>query len=33
MTSLLLTLVGFWTGRYGGDDHARRRYAPYLAVA
>ena len=33
MTSLLLTLVGYWTGRYGETGPSRRRYAPYLAVA
>ena len=32
MTSLLLTLVGYWTGRYGETGPSRRRYAPYLAV-
>ena len=33
MTSLLLTLVGYWTGRYGETTARDRRYAPYLAVA
>jgi rod shape-determining protein MreD len=33
MTSLLLTLVGYWAGRYGETGPSRRRYAPYLAVA
>ena len=32
MTSLLLTLVGYWTGRYGETTARDRRYAPYLAV-
>jgi rod shape-determining protein MreD len=32
MTSLLLTLVGYWAGRYGETIPSRRRYAPYLAV-
>lgn len=32
-TSLLLTLVGYWTGRYGETTARDRRYAPYLAVA
>jgi rod shape-determining protein MreD len=32
VTSLLLTLVGYWTGRYGETTPSRRRYAPYLAV-
>ena len=32
MTSLLLTLVGYWTGRYGETTARERRYAPYLAV-
>ncbi len=32
VTSLLLTLVGYWTGRYGETAPSRRRYAPYLAV-
>jgi rod shape-determining protein MreD len=33
MTSLLLTLVGYWAGRYGETAPSGRRYAPYLAVA
>jgi rod shape-determining protein MreD len=32
MTSLLLTLAGYWSGRYGENSASRRRYAPYLAV-
>lgn len=32
MTSLLLTLAGYWTGRYGENSASTRRYAPYLAV-
>jgi rod shape-determining protein MreD len=32
MTSLLLTLAGYWAGRYGETSPAVRRYAPYLAV-
>jgi rod shape-determining protein MreD len=32
MTSLLLTLAGYWAGRYGETAVSRRRYAPYLAV-
>ena len=32
MTSLLLTLVGYWTGRYGETTARDSRYAPYLAV-
>jgi rod shape-determining protein MreD len=32
MTSLLLTLAGYWAGRYGETGPSRRRYAPYLAV-
>ena len=32
MTSLLLTLAGYWAGRYGENTASRRRYAPYLAV-
>ncbi len=31
-TSLLLTLAGYWSGRYGESNASRRRYAPYLAV-
>ena len=33
MTSLLLTLVGYWSGRYGETTARDRRYAPYAAVA
>lgn len=32
MTSLLLTLAGYWAGRYGETGPSVRRYAPYLAV-
>ena len=32
MTSLLLTLAGYWAGRYGETGPSTRRYAPYLAV-
>jgi rod shape-determining protein MreD len=32
-TSLLLTLAGFWTGRYGETTARDRFHAPYLAVA
>ena len=32
MTSLLLTLAGYWVGRYGETAPSGRRYAPYLAV-
>ncbi len=32
VTSLLLTLAGYWVGRYGETTPSRRRYAPYLAV-
>lgn len=33
LTSLVLTLVGYWTGRFGETSAPGRRYAPYLAVA
>jgi rod shape-determining protein MreD len=33
VTSLLLTLAGYWAGRYGETTPSRRRYAPYLAVS
>jgi hypothetical protein len=33
MTSLLLTLVGYWTGRYGETAASGRRYAPYGSIA
>jgi rod shape-determining protein MreD len=32
-TSLLLTLAGYWTGRYGETTARDRFHAPYLAVA
>ena len=32
-TSLLLTLVGYWVGRYGETTGRDRSHAPYLAVA
>jgi rod shape-determining protein MreD len=32
-TSLLLTLTGYWAGRYGETTGRERRHAPYLAVA
>jgi rod shape-determining protein MreD len=32
VTSLLLTLVGFWAGRYGETTGRGRRYAPPLAA-
>jgi len=32
VTSLLLTLVGYWTGRYSETTARERRRAPYLAV-
>jgi rod shape-determining protein MreD len=32
MTSLLLTLAGYWAGRYGETGPSTRRYAPYLTV-
>jgi rod shape-determining protein MreD len=32
-TSLLLTLVGYWTGRYGETTGRERAYAPILSVA
>jgi rod shape-determining protein MreD len=32
-TSLLLTLAGYWTGRYGETSGRERGHAPYLAVA
>lgn len=32
MTSLLLTLAGYWVGRYGETGPSTRRYAPYLAA-
>ena len=33
VTSLLLTLVGFWCGRYGETTARDRAHAPFLAVA
>jgi rod shape-determining protein MreD len=33
VTSLLLTLAGYWAGRYGETTGRGRAYAPYLAVA
>lgn len=32
VTSLLLTLVGYWAGRYAETTGRGRAYAPYLAV-
>jgi rod shape-determining protein MreD len=32
VTSLLLTVAGYWAGRYGEAVPSGRRYAPYLAV-
>jgi rod shape-determining protein MreD len=32
-TSLLLTLAGYWTGRYGETTARDRFHAPYVAVA
>jgi rod shape-determining protein MreD len=32
-TSLLLTLVGYWVGRYGETTGRDRSHAPFLAVA
>lgn len=32
-TSLLLTLVGYWAGRYGETTGRDRSHAPFLAVA
>jgi rod shape-determining protein MreD len=32
-TSLLLTLAGYWTGRYGETTARDRFHAPYLSVA
>jgi len=32
LTSLLLTLAGFWTGRYGETTGRDRAHAPYLSV-
>ena len=33
VTSLVLTLAGFWAGRYGETTGRDRRFAPVLAVA
>lgn len=33
MTSLVLTLAGFWTGRYAETTGRERAYAPLLSVA
>jgi rod shape-determining protein MreD len=33
LTSLLLTLAGFWTGRYGETTGRDRLHAPFLAIA
>jgi len=33
LTSLLLTLAGFWTGRYGETTGRNRAHAPFLSVA
>jgi rod shape-determining protein MreD len=33
VTSLLLTLLGFWIGRYGETTGRGRQYAPLLSVA
>jgi rod shape-determining protein MreD len=33
LTSLLLTLAGFWTGRYGETTGRTRAHAPFLSVA
>jgi rod shape-determining protein MreD len=32
-TSLLLTLAGFWTGRYGETTARDRAHAPYTSIA
>jgi len=32
MTSLLLTLVGYWTGRYAETTAHGRRHEPYVAI-
>ena len=32
MTSLVLTLAGFWAGRYGETTGRDRRFAPIIAV-
>ena len=33
LTSLVLTLVGFWIGRYGETTGRDRAHAPYLSIA
>jgi rod shape-determining protein MreD len=33
LTSLLLTLAGYWTGRYGETTGRNRAHAPFLSVA
>jgi rod shape-determining protein MreD len=33
LTSLVLTLVGFWVGRYGETTGRDRGHAPYLSIA
>ena len=33
LTSLVLTIVGYWVGRFGETTGAGRRFAPYAAVA
>jgi len=33
LTSLLLTVAGFWIGRYGETTARDRFHAPYLSVA
>lgn len=33
LTSLILTLAGFWAGRYGETTGRDRRFAPVIAVA
>jgi len=33
LTSLVLTLVGFWVGRYGETTGRDRAHAPYLSIA
>jgi len=33
LTSLVLTLAGFWIGRYGETTGRDRAHAPYLSIA
>lgn len=33
VTSLLLTLAGYWTGRYGESTGRDRNHAPFLSIA